>query len=235
MATVNSIASATSNAQAATTGAPASAAAATASAVDRKTIAGNFDTFLQLLTTQLKNQNPLDPLDTNQFTQQLVSFAGVEQQIRQNQQLETLISLNKSTQATTALQFVGATVAVDGTTAPLSNGQATWTFTAPKPNTATLTIKSESGQTVYTGTLSMSAGSKTFDWDGRDANGVQLPDGNYTMSITGKDAAGQTVAIASEIQGVIDSVDLTKTPPEMRIAGQSFTLDKIKRVVRPRT
>ena len=74
------------------------------------TIAGNFNTFLQLLTTQLKNQNPLDPLDTNQFTQQLVQFAQVEQQMNMNTQLTTLVSLQQAAQTTQALSFVGTTV-----------------------------------------------------------------------------------------------------------------------------
>ncbi len=78
----------------------ASTNTATASnAVDNTMIASNFTTFLQLLTTQLKNQNPLDPLDTNQFTQQLVQFAQVEQQMKSNDQLSTLISLDKNAQA----------------------------------------------------------------------------------------------------------------------------------------
>ncbi len=80
-------------------------------------IADNFQTFLTLLTTQLQNQNPLDPLDTNQFTQQLVQFAGVEQQLRSNDQLKSLIEIEKSAQATAALAYVGNTVAVDGSTA----------------------------------------------------------------------------------------------------------------------
>jgi flagellar basal-body rod modification protein FlgD len=199
-----------------------------------KTIAGNFDTFLQLLTTQLKNQNPLDPLDTNQFTQQLVQFAQVEQQIRQNQQLETLISIEKTAQATTALAFVGATVAVDGQTAALTNGSATWAFNVPKPAAATVAIKSSTGQTVYSGNFTMQVGAQQFQWDGRDNNGLKWPDGNYTMSIVGKDASGQPVSISSEVEGIVDSVDLTKTPPVLSIGGQTFTLDKIKRVVRPR-
>src|SRR5207244_2133146 len=110
--------------------------------IDKNTIAGNFQTFLTLLTTQLKNQNPLDPLDTNQFTQQLVQFAQVEQQLKQNDQLATLISIEKSAQATTALAFVGTTVAVDGQTATMTNGRATWSFAVPKPVSATVTIKS---------------------------------------------------------------------------------------------
>jgi len=210
-----------------------STAAAVSAAVDKKSIAGNFDTFLQLLTTQLKNQNPLDPLDTNQFTQQLVQFAGVEQQIKQNQQLETLISIEKAAQSTTALAFVGATVAVDGQTTALTNGTATWAFTVPKPAAVAMTIKSATGQTVYSGSFTMQAGPQSFKWDGRDANGVQLPDGNYTIAISGKDASGQPVSVASEVEGMVDSVDLTKTPPVLTIGGQTFTLDKVKRVVRP--
>src|SRR5919205_331002 len=95
-------------------------------ASDKGTLAGNFNTFLTLLTTQLKNQNPLDPLDTNQFTQQLVQFAQVEQQMKQNDQLTTLIAIEKSAQSTTALAFVGSTVAVDGQTAVMANGKANW-------------------------------------------------------------------------------------------------------------
>src|SRR3954469_16497474 len=90
------------------------------------TLAGNFQTFLQMLTTQLQNQNPLDPLDTNQFTQQLVQFASVEQQLKTNDQLASLIALQQMTQATQALTFVGKNAVVDGSTAALNNSKATW-------------------------------------------------------------------------------------------------------------
>jgi flagellar basal-body rod modification protein FlgD len=220
----------TSSVQAAITSATNNAAKG---ATDNNTLAGNFQTFLTLLTTQLKNQNPLDPLDTNQFTSQLVQFAQVEQQIKQNSQLETLIAINKAAETTTALAYVGTTVAIDGKTAALKNQQATWTFNVPKPVSTTVTIKNATGQTVYNGNFSMNAGMSSFEWDGRDANGVQWPDGNYTISVTAKDANGQTVEIPSEIQGVVDSVDVTKTPPELSVGGQTFTLDKVKRVVRP--
>ncbi len=211
----------------------ASSAATSTTGVDKNTLAGNFQTFLTLLTTQLKNQNPLDPLDTNQFTQQLVQFAQVEQQLKQNEQLTTLISIEKSAQATTALAYVGQTVAVDGQTAALKDGSATWSFQVPKPVNAAVSIKSSTGQTVYTGSFTMNAGMQSFKWDGRDSSGTKWPDGNYTLSITGKDASGQTVAVPSEVEGVVDSVDLTKSPPVLSIGGQTFTLDKIKRVVRP--
>jgi flagellar basal-body rod modification protein FlgD len=196
------------------------------------TIAGNFQTFLTLLTTQLKNQNPLDPLDTNQFTAQLVQFAGVEQQLKSNDQLTTLVSLQKTAQATQALNFVGQTVAVDGDTAPLKDGSATWRLSPTKPATATINIMNSAGVTVYSTTRSLTAGDQEFTWDGKDASDLQWPDGNYKISITAKDAAGQTVAVPTEIQAEVDSADLTQTPPTLSIAGQDYTLDKLKRVVR---
>jgi flagellar basal-body rod modification protein FlgD len=209
------------------------ASSSSSTGVDQTMIAGNFQTFLTLLTTQLKNQNPLDPLDTNQFTQQLVQFAQVEQQLKQNDQLATLVSLEKTAQATTALAYVGQTVAVDGQTAALTNGQATWSLQVPKPATTTVTIANSTGQTVFSGNYTMQAGTQSFTWDGRDNSGVQWPAGNYKISVTAKDASGQSVAIPTEVQGVVDSIDLTQSPAVLLIGGQTFTLDKIKRIVRP--
>jgi flagellar basal-body rod modification protein FlgD len=196
------------------------------------TIAGNFQAFLQLLTTQLKNQNPLDPLDTNQFTQQLVQFAQVEQQLKSNDQLATLVSLQKTAQSTAALSFVGATVTVDGSTARLANGTASWNFNVGKPATGQVTITNGSGQTVYSGSFAMQAGPQNFVWDGRGNNGVLWPDGAYTISVIAKDASGQNVAVSTGIEGVVESVDLTKSPPELLIGGQYYTLDKIRRIVK---
>jgi flagellar basal-body rod modification protein FlgD len=214
------------------TSAVTSNSAASASGLDKDTIAGNFQTFLTLLTTQLKNQNPLDPLDTNQFTAQLVQFAQVEQQLKSNTQLGTLVSLQQTAQNTAALNFVGQKVDVAGTTTALADGKATWQMAVPKPATGTITIKSATGQQVYSGTFSMNAGTQPFVWDGKDSSGLQWPDGNYTISVTAQDASGQPVAIPTEIEAVVDSADLTQTPPVLSIAGQDYTLDKIKRVVR---
>src|SRR6187551_955592 len=117
---------------------------AVSGALDNVEIASNFTTFLQLLTTQLKNQNPLDPLDTNQFTQQLVQFAQVEQQMNTNTQLQTLVSLQQTAQSTAALSYVGSTVVVDGSTSSLVNSQASWNLNVAKPATATVTIRDAS-------------------------------------------------------------------------------------------
>src|ERR1700724_3800679 len=110
---------------------PISTGAPATTDVASKTIAGNFNTFLQLLTTQLKNQNPLSPLDTNQFTQQLVQFAGVQQQLNTNDSLATLISLQQTAQSTQALGFVGKTAVVSGSTAALTKSSASWDLSLP--------------------------------------------------------------------------------------------------------
>jgi flagellar basal-body rod modification protein FlgD len=196
-------------------------------------IAGNFNTFLQLLTTQLKNQNPLEPLDTNQFTQQLVQFAGVEQQINMNTQLQTLVGLQQTAQNTQALGFVGKTVTVTGATAPLTNGQAQWTFNPPSPAKATFTISDSTGQTVFSQTGTVQPGVQQFNWNGLDNAGRQWADGNYKLTITATGANGQSVAIPTTITGTVDSVDLTHSPPLLSIGGQTYTLNQILSVVQP--
>ena len=197
-------------------------------------IADNFQTFLTLLTTQLQNQNPLDPLDTNQFTQQLVQFAGVEQQLRSNDQLKSLVEIEKSAQSTQALIYVGNNVAVDGSTAQFDQ-KATWNIQAPKGTNATITISNAAGQAVYTGKFTLQDGNASFVWDGKGNDGTQWPAGTYKLTATGKDSNGTDVAISTEVQGVVDSVDLTASPPLLSIGGQNYTTDKVKRVVRPST
>lgn len=200
-----------------------------------QSLAGNFDTFLQLLTTQLQNQNPLDPIDTNQFTQQLVEFASVEQQVNMNSNLQTLISLQQTTQATAALQLVGSTVTLSGGTATLSNATnspASWTLNAPSPATANVTVTNSSGQTVLTGTVALNAGSQSFSWNGQGTNGVTWPDGTYTLAVNATGANGQAVAVSAQVQGVVSAVNVAQNPPTLTVGGQSVPLSQIQSVSR---
>jgi len=194
-------------------------------------IADNFQTFLTLLTTQLQNQNPLDPLDTNQFTAQLVQFAQVEQQLKANDQLSALVSLQKTAQSTQALSFVGQTISVDGSTAAF-NGSATWNFNAAADANAVVTISAPNGETAYTGSYSLKAGPASFVWDGKGNDGTQWPAGNYKLTVVGKDNSGKDVTVTTEVQGVVDSVDMTASPALLSMGGNNYTIDQIKRVVR---
>ncbi len=158
-----------------------------------------------------------------------MQFAGVEQQLKTNDSLQSLIDIEKSAQATQALVYVGNTVAVDGSKADF-NTSATWNLNAPQDTNATITITSSTGQTAYSGNFTLSQGNASFVWDGKGTDGSQWPPGAYTLTATGKDSSGNSVAISTEIQGVVDSVDLTASPPLLTINGQSYTADKIKRV-----
>jgi flagellar basal-body rod modification protein FlgD len=216
-----------------TTPLPSSSSNSSISSTTGSTLAGNFQTFLTLLTTQLQNQNPLDPLDTNQFTQQLVQFAGVEQQLKTNEQLTSLVALQQTAQATQALNFVGHSAIVDGATATLSNSQATWQVSIPAASTVTLTIENSTGQTVYTGKYSAQAGDyQSFTWDGKGNDGTQWPDGKYKMTATAMDYGGQSVAVSTQVLGTIDSVDLTQSPPLLSIGGESYTISQLKNIVK---
>src|ERR1700689_5430608 len=225
MSTISQIASAAQTASTTGTG--------TTGVAGSQEIAGNFDTFLQLLTTQLQNQDPLSPLDTNQFTEQLVEFASVEQQINENSNLQTLISLQQTSEATQAMQFLGSTVTISSNTAALSNAagqEATWSFNSPSPATANVTISSANGQVAYTGTTSLSAGNQTYAWNGQGNNGVTWPDGNYTLSINAVGANGQAVTISTQVQGTISSVNVSQNPPQVTVGGQSYPLSSIQSI-----
>jgi flagellar basal-body rod modification protein FlgD len=211
----------------------AAATAAATSAASSQQIAGNFDEFLQMLTTQLQNQDPMDPMDSNSFTQELVEFASVEQQIDMNTNMSTLISLQQANTDVSALQLVGSTVTVSGSGATLSNATnspATWTLNSPSAATGNVTITNSSGQTVFTGTTSLTAGNQTYTWNGQGANGVTQPDGTYTLAIAATGASGQSVTVTSQVQGVVTAVNTSANPPTVTVGGQSVPLSEIESV-----
>ncbi len=219
-----------------TTTATSNSAASTAAAVNSSAsqqIAGNFDEFLQILTTQLQNQDPLDPMDTNSFTQELVEFASVEQQIDTNTNMQTLISLQQASTDLAGLQLVGATVTVSGTSAALSNATnspATWTLNSPSAATANVSITNSSGQTVFTGTTSLNAGTQTYTWNGQGTNGVTWPDGNYTLAISATGANGQAVTVSTQVQGVVSAVNTSANPPTLTVGGQTVPMSSIQSI-----
>jgi flagellar basal-body rod modification protein FlgD len=215
-------------APAASSGSANAAATPTASSQ----LAGNFNQFLKLLTTQLQHQDPLSPLDPNQFTQELVQFSSVEQQIQMNTGLNTLISLQQNAQTTSALGFLGRTVVINGTVAELANGTATWNYSVNKPSTASINVSDSTGKIVYSTTQAIQPGQQTFTWNGQTTTGNQLTNGSYTISITAADANGQSVAVATQTQGTVSGVDVSKSPPQLTVDGQSYPLSQILQIVK---
>ncbi len=193
------------------------------------TLSDNFDTFLTLLTTQLQNQDPLEPLDTAQFTEQLVQYSQVEQSIATNQNLETLISLNASTQAGTAVSYIGKTVTAEGNTAALSAGQASWRYDLSQGASAVaLSVVNGNGQTVFTSQGETAAGSHDFVWDGQDASGSDLPDGLYTLQVTALDQAGNPVSATTAIHGPVTGVDFSGPEPVLSVDGVTVPVGAVR-------
>jgi flagellar basal-body rod modification protein FlgD len=197
---------------------------------DRQAIAKNFDQFLTLLTTQLKAQDPTAPLNTNDFTAQLVQFASVEQQIKSNDTLNSLLQTTQTSNAANALGFVGKTISASGVTTYLQNNSAKWSINAERGGTATITIKNEAGSIVATKTMTVNAGPQDYTWDGKTSDDTTAPAGKYTITITGKDNNNQSFNIATSISGVVDSVDLTTAPATLLIGTIGISMDKIKTI-----
>jgi flagellar basal-body rod modification protein FlgD len=204
------------------------------SATDRQGMADNFDAFLMLLTTQLKHQNPLDPLDTNEFTQQLVQFAGVEQSIRQNENLENLIKVSTANAALSAASFVGMRVNVESTTTTLANGGAEWTYKSNREAaSATFTVRNEAGETVWQESGSFPPGRHTFKWTGHTMDGHTAPDGKYRLTIEAADASGGVVDVGIEVTAEIDGVDFSGDEPILLVGDKGIPLGDVKSVTAP--
>ena len=195
-------------------------------------IANNFDQFLTLLTTQLKNQSPLDPLDTNQFTAQLVQFAGVEQQLKTNETLSSLLSLNSANTAINAVNFVGADIEATGATTLLADDKAEWKIDMPRAGTAIVSIKDANGSTVQSMTRTLDAGSQSFVWDGTTSTGIKAAQGQYTITIEARDANGATVTPSTSITGTVDGVDFSGGAVMLKIGDLSVPIEQIKSVAR---
>jgi flagellar basal-body rod modification protein FlgD len=156
----------------------------------------DLNQFLNLLVTQLQNQDPLDPLDANEFTSQLVQFANVEQQIYQNSNLEKLLNLQETNQISQMVDFIGNRIEFSGQSLPVENGTAEFTYTMPVGvREATINIANAAGINVYYADADLDPGKHSFTWNGQDKHGSQVPDGTYTLLVSAKDAFGKLISV----------------------------------------
>ena len=213
--------------------APGASTSTAKKASDRAMIAENFDAFLLLLTTQLKNQSPLDPMDTNQFTQQLVQFASVEQQLKSNDTLNALLTSSRGSAVSMAASFVGMQVTADGTSARLADGKAEWMINPARNAQASVIVMDSNGSVVATSTQAVPAGAQKFVWDGKTTTGGAAPPGEYTIHITARDPAGQNVSVKTEIVGQVESVDVSGGDPVLVFGSNRIPLDKVRSVSWP--
>ena len=196
----------------------------------------NFDSFLSLLTTQLKNQDPLSPMDAQTFTQQLVQFTSVEQSIKTNDSLDQLIALVQGTRQTSSMQYLGSTV--EATSDHISLGAST---PAPViyrlPSTATgvsVRILDMAGNLVAETRGPTSSGLHEISWDGSRTDGSKAPAGVYRAAIQATGADGKTLAVEQMLRGVVDSIDPSAEVPTLTVGGIDVALSDVTSISRPR-
>lgn len=198
-----------------------------------KDLEDKYNNFLLLLTKQLQNQDPLSPMDTAQFTEQLVSFSSVEQMIQSNKRLEQLISLQSATNAFGAVNFLGNRVAIDSDRVSLKDGKASFQYEIDrKAAQAVLRVTDASGKTVLVQEANREAGTYNVDWNGKDAFGNQLPDGQYQVSVSYADEMGEIYSAKMTSFGVVDSTEITDGQVKLFIGSVGFPIDKIIKVTK---
>ena len=190
--------------------AKAAAAASNSTSAGRTRLAENFDMFLTLLTTQMKNQDPTAPMDSTQFMAQLVQMTGVEQQLATNDLLEQLVS-NTTTSLANVVDLIGKEVRAATDEAGLKNGEAKWGYSLPaNAEKVTIEVLDSKGVVVRSNEVSgddLKAGEHSFVWDGKDDAGVPQANGAYKLRITAKDAAEEKITASIFVQGVVTGIE----------------------------
>lgn len=199
----------------------------------RTSLATNKETFLQLLTTQLKNQDPLSPTDTTQMTQQITQMTGVEQQLVTNDLLAALVGMNTGTGLSEGVAMIGKQVTAISDTSTLKNGTATFSWTQPSASASLkVEIKNPAGKVVRTLTPEdQKSGDHTITWDGKDDSGAQLPDGGvYGIVVTAKTGDGKEITasnIKGRAEGVVTAVDNATGQPMVVVDGKTIPVDNV--------
>ena len=193
----------TSTTNASSTAASSTAASAQSANTQALTSLGsNLNDFLKLLMTQLQNQDPTQPLDTSQFTSQLVQFASVEQQVNANTNLTTLIQLQQGGEMLQAGSLVGKQVDAQSSTLALSSGSATLQLQPATSEPVTVSISSSSGVTLETQQVQASPSGTSWTWNGTTNTGQSLPDGTYTVAVTDANGTAVPFGVVGTVSGV---------------------------------
>lgn len=199
----------------------------------RTSLANNEQTFLKLLTTQLKNQDPLSPTDTTQMTQQITSMTGVEQQLVTNDLLAALVGMNTGTGLSEGVNMIGKQVTATTDNSTLKDGKATFTWSQPGASSSlTVEVKNAAGKVVRTlKPDDQKSGGHTLTWDGKDDAGVKMEDGGvYTINVIAKGADGKDIKatnVKGRTEGLVTAVDNSSGTPQVIVNGKAIPVDNV--------
>ena len=194
----------------------------------QKSLSGNYETFLRLLTTQLQNQDPLEPLDATKFTEQLVSYSQVEQQIATNSNLNSLISLTKSAAGANAVSYLGKNAITAGPVGSLTSGQAKWQYALPQ-DAASIQVRVTdlNGHVVKTLSGAATVGTHAIEWDGKNTSGANMPESSYRLTVTAAKADGTAIPVNISGVGLISEINLSGLEPSLYIGTRKLSLSDI--------
>ncbi len=174
------------------------------------TLAEDFSDFLTLLTTQLQNQDPLAPMDSTEFTNQLVQFSQVEQSINTNQKLDDMLSLQLGSISSVALGYVGMDISYLGTEFAFDGAGDTQKITyalGEDAYTATMYVYDENDELVYSAEVPTATGSHEITWDGTHKGGGTVDEGTYSVSITAVDSEGENISTSTVVTGNVRGIE----------------------------
>jgi len=193
----------------------------------------DFNMFLKLLTTQMQNQDPLDPMDSSQYTQQLVQYSQVEQSIKQNSTLSSILASLGNATLTQASSMIGKTVEVNSDTSGLSaTTPAQWNwYGSAKASQLTATITDASGKVVETRKLEADDRTGTFSWDGKiTGTDATAPEGVYTLKLEGLDVNGNKITVSPWATGAVNNVQMVNGAVQISINGAEYASDSVSRI-----
>lgn len=204
----------------------------TSTSLSRAKLSDNFDTFLTLLTAQLANQDPLNPVDSAQFTQQLVQYSQVEQQIGTNEKLASLLTQSQAAGSASAVSFIGKTAVFTNDVTLLSDGSAKWTYdTTGATSDVKISVRDASGKEVYSETRALKTGDQSFEWNGKDSSGRTMTDGPYRLVVTATDGDNKAVTPTIKVEETITGIDFATSGAATVLTGTGVrTFDSIHSV-----
>lgn len=192
-----------------------------------QSLSSNFNDFLTLLMTQLKNQDPTSPLDSNAFTSELVQFSQVEQQINTNKNLTQMIQLTQASQVEQSAGMLGKPVTVNSGKLALQNGQGEIAFNTTSPEPVGITVYNDSGAAVATATMTSKAGANTWTWNGQGPSGATLPDGAYSVSVNAIGQSGSAAAVPFTVIGTATAVQNNNGTVTLQMGGLSVPFSSV--------
>lgn len=212
------------------------ATTSTSTTTSRSKLNANFDTFVKMLTTQLQYQDPMNPTDTSQFTNQLVMYSQVEQQMNSNDKLDKLIGLQQGQGVQSALGYMGWEVSTNSTNLPLQDGEAHFEISVAKPAASvSLSITDSAGKFVRGLSLSnIDSTTGEIVWDGKDTNGNVMSAGTYKISASAKDTAGNAVTATTKTYGIVTAIDIDSSGNTiLKMGDMTISPDDIRSVRTP--